>query len=79
MPTETNGHGDALYFMVKTWAGHKTTETLLTNAWQLVVLGGLSLRVILNKKQGVLKNSPVTHSTMQACMHALTHAHALMH
>ena len=26
--TETDVHGDALRFMVKTWARHKTTETV---------------------------------------------------
>ena len=37
--TETNGHGDALCFMVKTWARHKTTETVLNNGWRLAVGG----------------------------------------
>ena len=36
-PTETNVHGDALCFMVKAWARHKTTETVLNNGWRLVV------------------------------------------
>ena len=36
-PTETNVHGDALCFMVKTWARHNTTEALLNNGWRLVV------------------------------------------
>ena len=41
-PTETKLHGDALCFMVKTWATHKTTEALLAvgGGWQLVVSGG---------------------------------------
>ena len=45
MPTETNIHGDALCFMVKTWARHKTTETVLNNGGRLAVGGpwGLSL------------------------------------
>ena len=30
-PTETKVHGDAFCFMVKTWATHKTTETVLNN------------------------------------------------
>ena len=34
-PTETNLRGDALYFMVKTWAMRKTTEALLNNGWRL--------------------------------------------
>ena len=34
-----NVHGDALCFMVKTWARHKTTETVLNNVWQLAVSG----------------------------------------
>ena len=39
-PPETNVHGDALCFMVKTWARYKTTETVLNNVWRLVVVGG---------------------------------------
>ena len=39
-PTRTNVHGDALCFMVKTWARHKTTETGLNNGWRLVAVGG---------------------------------------
>ena len=39
-PTETKFHGDALCFMVKTWARHKTTEALLNNGWQLAAVGG---------------------------------------
>ena len=42
-PTETNVHTDALCFMVKTWARHKTTETVLNNGWQLAVGGGWRL------------------------------------
>ena len=38
-PTENNVHGDALCFMVKTWATHKTTETALNNGWWLAVGG----------------------------------------
>ena len=38
-PTETNVHGDALYFIVKTWARHKTTETVLNNGRQLAAVG----------------------------------------
>ena len=40
MPTETNLHGDALCFMVKTWARHKTTKALLNSGWRLVAVGG---------------------------------------
>ena len=36
--------GDALCFMVKTWARHKTTETVLNNGWRLAV-GGWRLAV----------------------------------
>ena len=39
-PTETNVHGDALCFIVKTWARHKTTETVLNNGWRLAAVGG---------------------------------------
>ena len=39
-PTETNVHGDALRFMGKTWARHKTTETVLNNGWRLAAVGG---------------------------------------
>ena len=38
-PTETNVHRDALCFMAKTWARHKTTETVLNNGWRLAVGG----------------------------------------
>ena len=52
MPTETNVHGDALCFVVKTWTRHKTTERVLNTVggwrlsdsavggWRLVVVGG---------------------------------------
>ena len=40
MPTEMNVHGDALCFMVKTWARHKRTEALLNNGWRLAAVGG---------------------------------------
>ena len=36
-PTETNVHGDALCYMAKTRARHKTTETGLNNGWRLAV------------------------------------------
>ena len=39
-PTEMNVHRDALCFMGKTWARHKTTEAVLSNGWRLAV-GGL--------------------------------------
>ena len=45
-PTETNVHGDALCFMVKTWARHKTTEESLNNGWRLAVVGGWGLGVV---------------------------------
>ena len=38
--TQTNVHRDALCFMAKTWARHKTTEALLNNGWRLVAVGG---------------------------------------
>ena len=45
------GHGDALCFMVKTWARHKTTNSMLNNGWRLVAVGGWwSLGAVLNKK-----------------------------
>ena len=37
-PTATNVHGDALYFMVKTWAKHKTREAALNNGWRLAAV-----------------------------------------
>ena len=43
--TEMDVHGDALCFMVKTWAGHKTTETVLNNGWRLAAVGGWLLAV----------------------------------
>ena len=45
MPTETNVDGDALSFMVKTWAKRKTTETVVNNGWRLVAVGGCQLVV----------------------------------
>ena len=60
-PTETNVHGDALCFMVKTWARQKTTEALLNNGWRLAAVGGwrlagggpsgLSLKAVINKNK----------------------------
>ena len=46
--TERNIGGDALCFMVKTWARHKTTETVFNNGWQLVAVcvGGWRLVVL---------------------------------
>ena len=38
-PTEKNVHGDALCFMVKTWARHKTIGTVLNNGRLLVAVG----------------------------------------
>ena len=43
--TETNAHGDALCFMVKTWAIHKATETALNNGWWRLAVGGGGLRL----------------------------------
>ena len=62
-PTETNVHRDALCFMAKTRARHKTTEALLNNGWRLVVGGGWwSLGAVPNqKKLGVLKDSSAGH------------------
>ena len=37
-PTESNIHGHALCFVVKTWARHNTTEALLNNGWRLVAV-----------------------------------------
>ena len=36
-------HGDSFCFMVKIWARHKTTETVLNNGWRLVAVGGWRL------------------------------------
>ena len=44
-PTETKLHGDALCFMVKTWARHKTTETVLNSGWRLAAVGSRRLAV----------------------------------
>ena len=54
-PTETNIHRDALCFMVKTWARHNTTETVLNNdgdrrrlaggGWRLVAVGWWQLAI----------------------------------
>ena len=43
VPTEMNVDGDALCFMIKTWTIHKTTETVLNNAWRLAVDSGWRL------------------------------------
>ena len=45
-PTEASVHGDALCFMVKTWAGHKTTETVVNNGWRLAAVGGWRLAAV---------------------------------
>ena len=37
---ETKLHGDALCFIVKTWARYKTTQTVLNNGWRLAAVGG---------------------------------------
>ena len=44
-PTETTVHGDALCFMGKTWARHKTTEIVLNIEQWLAVGGGWRLAV----------------------------------
>ena len=43
-----NLRGDALWFMVQTWARHRSTEALLNNGWRLarLVVGGWWLLVI---------------------------------
>ena len=46
MPTEKNVHGDTLCFMVKIWARHKTTETVLNNGWRLAAVGACWLVVV---------------------------------
>ena len=45
-PTKTNVHGDAICFVVKTWARHITTETVLNNGGRLVVGGGWRLMAV---------------------------------
>ena len=64
-PTETDVQRDALCFMVKTWAGHKTTEMVLNDGWWLAAVGGGwrlafggPLGLSLTKKQRVLKDGP---------------------
>ena len=47
--TETIVHGDALCFMGKAWASHKTTGTLLNNGWRLVAVGGGWWRVAVGR------------------------------
>ena len=44
-PPETNVDTDALFFKVKTWPRHKTTEALLNNGWQVAVGGWRRLAV----------------------------------
>ena len=44
-PTETNVDSHALCLVVKTWARHKTTETVLNNGWRLVAVGNWRLAV----------------------------------
>ena len=47
-----NVHVDALRFMAKTWARHKTTETVLNNGSRLAAVGGWwSSRAVLNQKK----------------------------
>ena len=43
---ETNVYGNALYFMVKTRARHKATETALNNGWRLAAVGGWRLAAV---------------------------------
>ena len=68
-PTETNLHGDALCFMGKTWARHKTTEAPLSNGswlvavggWRLLAVGGgrlVVLRAVLKGLHRVARSSP---------------------
>ena len=33
-------NANALCFMIKTWARHKTTETALNTVWRLAAVGG---------------------------------------
>ena len=42
-PTQTNAHGEALCFMVKTWARDKTTKPVLNNGWRLAPFVGWRL------------------------------------
>ena len=42
-PIETNVHGDALCVMVKTWARHKTTETVSDNGRRSAAVAGRRL------------------------------------
>ena len=62
-PTETNLPGDALCFVVRTWARHKTTETVLNSCWWLAAVGGwrLSLRVLKSSKGQPCPPPPPTH------------------
>ena len=58
-PIVTNVHRNALCFIAKTWARHKTTKTRIENClavgggWRLAVGGprGLSLKAVLDKKK----------------------------
>ena len=64
-PTETNIHGHALCFMVKTWARHNTTEAVLNSGWRLMAVGGWRLVAVggpwglsLPKKRGGSQGQP---------------------
>ena len=85
----TDVHGDALCYVVKTWARQKTTEALLNNGWRLAAVGGWRLAVggpwglSLPEKNGVLKYSPAgpcrpgedVHALPQPLLHLLPHPH----
>ena len=42
-PTETDVPRDAVCFMVKAWARHKITETIMNKGWRLAAVGGWQL------------------------------------
>ena len=79
-PTETNLHGDALCFMVKTWARQKTTEALLNSGWRLrrlVVGGGWRLVVPRGCPEGLSLTK--IKEFVGTALHTYTHTHTPNH
>ena len=76
MPTETNLHGNALCFTVNTWARPKTTETVLSNGWRRLAVGGWRLVVLggcPNKKKLGFSRTALGRGRRR-CSHIAQHA-----
>ena len=68
-PTETNVHRDALCFLVKTWARHKTTETIMNSGRRLAAVGGWRLAAVSGWwSSGAVLNQKKRRSEGQPCV-----------